>query len=572
MTIIREALTRWGFQVDDKKVDDFEKKLTSTIKTAALVTGAVAVVGAGMLKLAQDAATAGDNAAKTARNIGITAESLQELRHAAALSGIETDQLTDGLKDLQKNSAAAALGDEGLAKAFKALGINAKEFNKLSADKKLEGIADGLQRIKDPARAAQLRMQLLGETGFKMQSLLAGGSDGIKAMRAEARQLGIVLAEDTTVKAEAMNDALDRVRLIGRGVALQLGARLIPMITAAAGVMKDWLLENRAFVMGGLEAAIDGAAQGFSALFTIVRAVGGGVSWMVKQLGGMNKALFFAKFLLATFVTYQAGAALWGLIQTVQAAIVAYRTLGATALIAQLKAIALPVAIAALVVILGLLVDDFAAFFSGQKSGIGELVKLWPALGEALWFLHDVWGEAGKVAEEFFDWAIAAWPRFSDAAWEAIMSVIDSWNDLEVQIPAAFERAKQGALEVLDDLVREAARRVAGVIARVEIVADKLGLDSGELRAVRTGLEAVGTPLYGARAARGAEPRAMRATAAARAAGGAGGTREGDTYNVTQLPGEDGEAFARRVGEITRRNRASEMRQTAASVDAGIAW
>lgn len=569
--IIRELLTRWGITVDDAKLDAFEKKLGGAVVTAAAVAAGAVAAGAGLLKLAQDAAVAGDDAAKTARNIGITAESLQELRHAAALSGLQADQLTDSLKDLQKNSSAAAKGDKGLAAALAELGLNAREFNKLTADKKLEALADGLQRIKDPARAAELRMKILGEVGFKMQSLLAGGSAGIRAMREEARALGIVIAEDTTQAAEGMNDALDRVRAVGRGLTLQLGARLIPVITEAAVAVKGWLLENRALVASGLEQSVDAATAAFKGAWSAIRFMGAGVAWLVDKLGGLNRVLFYAKFLIATFVTYKAGAALYALIGVIQAARTAYLTMGAAAAWAQVKAFALPLALAALVVIVGLLIDDFSAFFSGQKSGIGELVEKYPELGGFIWALHDAWIEAGKVAEEFFDEWIAAWPEFKALVWDAIFSVIDGFNNLEAEIPASFERAKMEALAIVDQLVRDIALRLAGIVARVEVVADTLGLDAPALRAARMGFETVGAIGSAPRLGDAAAPRVAGAAAQLQRSGG-GITIEGSSFQITQLPGEDGAAFAQRVAAEVERKRASQLRQARAATEGGIAY
>lgn len=568
--IIRELLTRWGITVDDAKLDAFEKKLGGAVVTAAAVAATAVAAGAGLLKLAQDAAVAGDDAAKTARNIGITAEALQELRHAAALSGLQADQLTDSFKDLQKNSSAAAKGDAGLAAALAELGLNAREFNKLTADKKLEALADGLQKIKDPARAAELRMKILGEVGFKMQSLLAGGSAGIRAMREEARQLGIVIAEDTTQAAEGMNDALDRVRAVGRGLALQLGARLIPVITEAAVAVKGWLLENRALVASGLEQAVDAATAAFKGAWSAIRFLGGGVAWLVDALGGLNRVLFYTKFLIATFVTYKAGMALYALHGVIQAARAAYLSMGAAAAWAQIKAFALPVALAALVVIVGLLIDDFQAFFNGQNSGIGELVKQYPELGGALWTLHDAWVEAGKVAEEFFDEWIAAWPEFKALVWDAIFSIIDGFNDLEAEIPAAFERAKMEALAIVDQLVRDIALRLAGIVARVEVVADTLGLDAPALRAARLGFEGVGAIGTAPRLGDAAAPRVAGAAAQLQRSGSV--TIEGSSFQITQLPGEDGAAFAQRVAAEVERKRASQLRQARAATEGGIAY
>lgn len=571
--IIRELLTRWGIEVDDTALNLFEEKLSGTVITAAAVGAAAVTAGAGLLKLAVDAATAGTGAAATAKNIGLTAESLQELRYAAKLFGVEAQDLDDSLKDLQDKASAAAQGDEGLQKTLKDLGINAKEFVKLTADKKLEQLADGLKKIDNPARAAQIRMELMSDAGFKMGGLLDAGSAGITKMRAEARDLGLVLREDAIKASQDFSGEMVRLRAFGEGLALQLGARLLPTIGAIVKEVRGWLMANRAVITSGLNKFVDAGAASFRLLWWVIQGVASAAGWLVDSLGGLNRTLFYTKFLIATFVTYRAGVALWGLAQAVAAAALAYKTLGASAAIAQVKAMLLPIAIAAAVVVLGLLIDDFDAFFSGQKSGIGELIsKYYPELGGVLWAFHDAWVEAGLVAEEFFDWAIAAWPEFKDAAWEAVWGIIDGWNNLEAEIPAALERAKVRGLEIVQEFVAEIARRLAGVVGRVELVATQLGLDSPELRAARMGLEAVGTIQSGGQMAAASAAPLQRQTAALSAARGSTTTIGGNTFQLQQQPGEDAAAFSRRVVDEVDRRRASQLRQAAASVDAGITY
>ena len=568
--IIRELLTRWGITVDDAKLDAFEQKLGATVVTAAAVGAAATIAGAGLLKLALDSTTAATGAAGVAKNLGITTQALQELRYAASLFGLEAQDLDDSLKDLQDKASAAEQGDEGLQKTFKDLGINAKEFIKIPADKKLEMLADGFRKIQNPARATQIRMELMSDAGFKLGGLLDTGSAGIQKMRQEARDLGLTLQDDAIKGAQDFGGEMIRLRALGAGLALQLGARLIPVFSGIVKEMRAWINENRGLINTNLDGFARGASTALRGLWWFLRAVAGTAGWLVSELGGLNRVLFYTKFLLATFVTYRAGVALQGLIATIQAARAAYLSMGAAAAWAQIKAFALPIALAALVVIVGLLIDDFSAFFSGQKSGIGELVKQYPELGGALWALHDAWIEAGKVAEEFFDEWLEAWPEFKALVWDAIFSVIDGFNNLEAQIPAAFERAKLEALAQVDELVRGIAGKLAGVVGRVELVADSLGLDAPALRAARLGLEGVSVM--------GSAPR-LGDAAAPRVAGAAAqlGQRPpvsfGDTnLQVTQLPGESGEGFALRVADEVDRKRASQLRQARAATEGGIAY
>lgn len=570
MGVIRELVTRWGFKVDDKKIEKFDAALSSAKRTAAATSVVVLGTAAAMFKAAQITANAGDEAAKTARDLGTTAEALQEVRHAAALSGLSLEDTTGLLRDLNKNSSNAAKGNKGLREEFAALHINLTSFMKLPVDEKLNTLSDALSKVEDPAERARVRMKLMGKAGFKAASFLDSGSAAIRTMRKEARELGIVIDEDTTQSAEAFNDSLDRLRALGKGVVFTVGKRLIPIITKAAGAMKLWILENRKAIKSGLDVMITNAVGALKTAWKWIVIVSKAVAGLIKWMGGLNRVLFYAKFLMATFITLKAVQGLIGFIRLIQAAVAVYRTLGAAALLAQAKLFLIPIALAALLVLLALVVEDFDLFFDGQNSAIGELIKKWPKLGDVIYGIRDAWNAAGDALSDFFLFWIEKWAEAKKSASDIPGALSALWKEFSKNLKRDVGELAASISQIFVGIMKSVAGKLSKLVAKVELVADELGLDSKLVKGLRVTLDDFSAP-GGAGAsgvARQASQTANRAVRLRRADVNVGGS----TFNVYQQPGEDSEVFAKRVSALQDAKRKRDMRFTAANVDAGIAY
>ena len=85
---VRELITRWKFNVDDKKVEQFNdglERAKSALKTIGIV--ATAVQGT-LFLIAKTTADVGDAAAKMSKSLGISADLLQSMGFAAQIGGI----------------------------------------------------------------------------------------------------------------------------------------------------------------------------------------------------------------------------------------------------------------------------------------------------------------------------------------------------------------------------------------------------------------------------------------------------------------------------------------------------
>jgi hypothetical protein len=97
-----------------------------------------------------------DDVGDAAQRIGISTEAFSKLRYAAQQTETPLAALEKNLRKLQINLVAAASGENNkVAEALRFIGLEAKDLLNSDIDMALADIADGLNKIADPAiRAA----------------------------------------------------------------------------------------------------------------------------------------------------------------------------------------------------------------------------------------------------------------------------------------------------------------------------------------------------------------------------------------------------------------------------------
>jgi hypothetical protein len=223
---------------------------------AGFATGAFA----GWIKQSIDAA---DAAAETAQAIGISIEAYQSLSYAASTAGVEQESLTGALTKFNKTISQAAAGGKKQAAAFADIGVSVRDANGnlKDADKVLLEVADKFQGYEDGANKAALAQDLFGKSGAKLIPLLNSGKEGITDLMTEAQKLGLVMSAENAAAADQFNDSMTALDGIGRGMANNLAADLLPALNDITGLMLD-LADNS-----------DEAAESTSGLGDVLKVV-----------------------------------------------------------------------------------------------------------------------------------------------------------------------------------------------------------------------------------------------------------------------------------------------------------
>lgn len=171
-----------------------------------------------------------DATAKSADRFGVTIRQLEAYKLAASQSGSSAQEFEGALRRLNKRSFDAARGTGEAVKAFKDLGINARDLTKLTTDEKLKLIADRIQGLGDAQAQQRITQQIFGDEAAKLTNLFAGGSDAIKQYEGEVDKLGIALSRSQAAGIEKANDAQEKFTEQLRGFAVQVAAKIAPLV------------------------------------------------------------------------------------------------------------------------------------------------------------------------------------------------------------------------------------------------------------------------------------------------------------------------------------------------------
>lgn len=199
-------------------------------------------------------------AVELAAQLGMSAEAVQELGFASSQAGGSVEVMTVGLRSLSNQAQTAAKGGKDAARAFKDAGINAKDITsgKVPLDQALGQIADKFASMPDGAKKSALAMDLFGRQGMRLIPLLNEGSAGVGKLRQEARELGVVIDNDTAAALEGFGDETDKVKAQMDGLRNQAIAAVLPMLSELVKNLQDWIKANRELMVDALTAALKG--------------------------------------------------------------------------------------------------------------------------------------------------------------------------------------------------------------------------------------------------------------------------------------------------------------------------
>lgn len=286
---VRDQLQK-GLDAAQKRLKAFA---TSAAKIGAVVSAAGAAVLAPLMHSVYQFAAAGDAADKMAARTGLSTKAVSELAYAAAQSGTSIETVESRIHRLQLTLAQASQGSQSARDALSALGLSARALQSLTPDEQLSALADRLSQIEDPTTRNAAAMAILGRSATALMPLLSGGADGLAALRAEAKQLGLSLDDHAIAAGARFGDALARIKSAVTGVQIQIGAALAPSLTDLAeriwpviAVTAQWIRDNQqliktAAVIGAALVTAGAAIAGLATGALVLKAVLAGVATML---------------------------------------------------------------------------------------------------------------------------------------------------------------------------------------------------------------------------------------------------------------------------------------------------
>jgi hypothetical protein len=273
-----------------KDVDDSAKQIEASNKrTAAGIGLVVSAAVVGFSALVKHQVNVADATGKMAQRLGVSTEFLSSMGYAAKSTGADSQVLASSLQSLAESQLKAAGGNRQFSAAFKAMGISFKDARGqlVPLADLLPAIAERFRTMPDGANKAALAARLFGTEGAKLIPMLNQGKAGLAAMSQEAAALGLVLDQQATTNATALNDQLDRVKNLAAGAANAFLREMLPAVLAVSGGMGD-AKEQGDHMTGMAEVLADamkGLAVAMYAVVEVVKAVATAVAAAITAMG-----------------------------------------------------------------------------------------------------------------------------------------------------------------------------------------------------------------------------------------------------------------------------------------------
>ena len=225
---------RDGFSTLHKKANKTIQRSADIAKKATLAVGAsFAVATVSLAAMVKTTATAGDEFQKMAARLGISTQTLTELKFAAELSGASLENIENGLRKMSKTALDADRGLATAKRSFDELGISVNDSRGELKDSEalFTEVIAALDGVESSTRKTALAQEFFGRSGTALIPLIDAGAEGLAEMRQQAEDLGITFNTLEADQSAAFIDAELRIKSAVIGMKNSLGNELMPFVT-----------------------------------------------------------------------------------------------------------------------------------------------------------------------------------------------------------------------------------------------------------------------------------------------------------------------------------------------------
>ena len=224
-----------GAKKGETAIQGFTRRIKGFSATTVKSFGVMGTAAAGAFGvMVKSQFSAVDSLAKTADKIGATTEALAGMRHAAELTGVQSNTLDMALQRMTRRLSEAGRGTGEAKDAIAELGLNAKTLAGLSVDQQFSRVADAMNKVANQGDRVRLGFKIFDSEGVALVNTLKLGSKGLFEAAREADRLGLSISRVDAAKIEAANDAVTRMKSAFAGVARTVAVKFAPTIESMA--------------------------------------------------------------------------------------------------------------------------------------------------------------------------------------------------------------------------------------------------------------------------------------------------------------------------------------------------
>ena len=191
-----------------------------------------------------------------ARQVGLSAEALQELRYAAELSDVSLESFDSSMNIFVRYLGQARAGT-GLLKTYLDKlpgGLQKSIVGAKSTEEAFSAVMGAMARMPRATDRAALAAAAFGRSGLVMTRMSEKGLDGLMALRKEAEEYGLV-SDDAGDAADDFGHTQIRLRYAMMGVQNAIAGALLPVMKPMILDTIKWIKELKS--SGRLAAVID---------------------------------------------------------------------------------------------------------------------------------------------------------------------------------------------------------------------------------------------------------------------------------------------------------------------------
>ncbi len=282
-----------------------KKQFTQLGMTMALVGGAIT---ASLGLAVRSYAKAGTEIYEMSQKTGFAAETLSELKYIADQTGGSLQGIEVATKMMSRTLLDASTGSKEASDTLTRLGLTIENLMSLKPEDRFWTVANAISDIEDPTIEAAMATDIFGRSGTNLLPMLSEGADGLKRMKEEAHDLGIIFDEKTAKAADNFGDSITRLNKSMDGLKFAIAEGLTPVLEPLVGNLtnlitgfKDWAKEHGDLVqalttsIGGLGLFMTAAGaillllpkliSGFAGLATTIGISTGALTGLVAGIG-----------------------------------------------------------------------------------------------------------------------------------------------------------------------------------------------------------------------------------------------------------------------------------------------
>lgn len=198
-------------------------------RMSLMVTGPIAAAGTAVIALGKEFADKADGMLDMAAATGLSTDAIQQWNYVSNQAGTSTGIIADSITRLNRLMPQFEKGTGAAAEAVQALGLNSSEFSGQDPSKTMYQIIEGLQGIPDPAKRAEIGVQIFSKRWEQLAPIVDLGNESLR----EFMKTGLDFAHsnEELQKANSFRMGIQRLTAAFKFAKESLVIALMPVLT-----------------------------------------------------------------------------------------------------------------------------------------------------------------------------------------------------------------------------------------------------------------------------------------------------------------------------------------------------